>query len=1132
MSLTLLVSQQIPPSPSISTFAFFHALHILTTTTQSQSVIFSSLNLNMAPKSKYRMTYCQCISRRCGEVNYVDADGQLKKGNKISTRLARTHRIEDERHRLTSAASTDLDEIQRPPTSNLGSDSSMEPIDTLIERLRLSSTRNSAGNSRSMHQTPFSPQASTSAIPFRPAPVPSQPRSSLPIFHTSTEEQPVPETDQSNTHLPIFDTSSYMENRLETANPVLIFPLLITAILVVFENISLFTANWLLNVLQGFVTLVKTYGIGHQNEATEPVTFLEQLILDEIPRDIRTVFSNFQLEPDLINFNSCPACFALYHPDHTPKECTHPLNEIPGLFQPGQPPEVPHSDEPEPTCSEPLFKDYRDTKVPIRQYAVQNLHTWISRLVSRHNIEDALDESLVESRKPFNSNEEIGDIHQSYEWKNFQDDDGSQFTAHSGNLTFGMFTDGINPFGNKTSGHKASITFIVLVCLTLPIHLRYLPENLFLAGVAPGPKEPSLEQSNHILSPVVTQLQALWNEGIFLNQTPSHPNGRRIRAALLVVIADLPALRGALGFASHAATNLCSFCFLTHKDITNFNPESWRRRTSSHHQELAFRCRDADDPKKRKDIFKKYGVRYSVLNELSYFKVVDSQVVDSMHNLLLGLLQRHCRHFWSMSDQEDCDPAPPAANVREVRDLLGDMARKAKELFIPRTEDTSHSREDQFQHMEFGTNTSSNDLDFELHGWEGKWVEPSDPEEIVFDQAMLKTINAFLPRIHVPSWINRPIRSLGNASFGKLKADEWRNLFTIQLPLHLIPMWSNGDQRDQSLLKNLAHLASLVNLGLKRTMTSDRINRYRHHLKQYLEGVLILFPHSDLVTNHHMAFHLADCLERFGPVRAWWSFPFERLMGGILKTGHNNHIGQLEITFTKSFGRLGNLAALLKDQRVPALLQPYLTRLLSIIEPIPFVAHTASSLPSDQAIEAKIYRQLIKHMNSQSLDNSAWISAADWTFMSLEEKRVCAPVRASAKFISTVKHKEVTFSTFSHSKNDSVVQVNSGINSTMSFGRIVSIFIHRRLPAGLKKPIDDTWVVIQHFLPVPPSKPNCFLALNEPDLQAHLRLNMFSEPSIHHINHIVSHCAWVEYRAREITHQLDMPTVGLVSVDR
>lgn len=236
------------------------------------------------------------------------------------------------------------------------------------------------------------------------------------------------------------------------------------------------------------------------------------------------------------------------------------------------------------------------------------------------------------------------------------------------------------------------------------------------------------------------------------------------------------------------------------------------------------------------------------------------------------------------------------------------------------------------------------------------------------------------------------------------------------------------------------------------------------------------------------------------------------------------------MTFTRSFGRLGNLAALLKDKRVPMLLQPYLSKLLAIIDPIPFVAKTISSSPSLQPIEPKIYKQLITHLNTHCVDQCAWISAVDYTFLSSNDKKVCSPVRASAKFLSHIAHKEVNFSIFSRSKNDSVVQVD--VNGAMLFGRVISIFIHRRLPVGKKGSVDDTWVVFLSFLPVPPSKPNCFLALNEPDLQAHLRLNILSEPTIIHISQIVSHCAWIEYKPGEITHDLNMPTVALMSVDR
>ncbi|KAG0142752.1 hypothetical protein CROQUDRAFT_219116 [Cronartium quercuum f. sp. fusiforme G11] len=79
-----------------------------------------------------------------------------------------------------------------------------------------------------------------------------------------------------------------------------------------------------------------------------------------------------------------------------------------------------------------------------------------------------------------------------------------------------------------------------------------------------------------------------------------------------------------------------------------------------------------------------------------------------------------------------------------------------------------------------------------------------------------------------------------------------------------------------------------------------------------------------------MAFHLSECLYKFGPVRAWWSFPFERLIGKILKACQNNHIGELEITFFKSFSHGGNLRSLLRSNNFPQELDPFLDELNSL----------------------------------------------------------------------------------------------------------------------------------------------------------------------------------------------------------
>ncbi|KNF02844.1 hypothetical protein PSTG_04129 [Puccinia striiformis f. sp. tritici PST-78] len=103
-------------------------------------------------------------------------------------------------------------------------------------------------------------------------------------------------------------------------------------------------------------------------------------------------------------------------------------------------------------------------------------------------------------------------------------------------------------------------------------------------------------------------------------------------------------------------------------------------------------------------------------------------------------------------------------------------------------------------------------------------------------------VNLF-PGINFPSWIKQPLSLLGKASRGKVKADKWRNLYTMQLPL-ILPIYC-----------------------------------------------ILIFDLETVAPNHYMAIHLAECLKKSGPVRSWWAFPLERLMAQILKASHNNHIG-------------------------------------------------------------------------------------------------------------------------------------------------------------------------------------------------------------------------------------------------
>jgi hypothetical protein len=185
-----------------------------------------------------------------------------------------------------------------------------------------------------------------------------------------------------------------------------------------------------------------------------------------------------------------------------------------------------------------------------------------------------------------------------------------------------------------------------------------------------------------------------------------------------------------------------------------------------------------------------------------------------------------------MADVDD-KKEPKGVPATELRQLLSDAIASgstSRPSCTPRVSGRPPSPELEagipFGEMLFGSITDSSNADFALNNeWDGTWVPPSSGK-IVFDSMVLSFINRSLVKVHILTWIQRPIPVLGKASFGHLKADEWQNLFTIQLPLILPLIWSNHNPASKALLHNFAHLVSLVNLALKRSLNNNHINRY------------------------------------------------------------------------------------------------------------------------------------------------------------------------------------------------------------------------------------------------------------------------------------------------------------------
>ena|SRR5437870_2470944 len=148
----------------------------------------------------------------------------------------------------------------------------------------------------------------------------------------------------------------------------------------------------------------------------------------------------------------------------------------------------------------------------------------------------------------------------------------------------------------------------------------------------------------------------------------------------------------------------------------------------------------------------------------------------------------------------------------------------------------------------------------------------------------------------VPTWFQTVPSNVGDAAAGTLKAAEWRSLATLYLPLALTTLWGEGtshpsEQEAQTLreiLDNSMILFIATRMICSRTMTRDRVTAIRACMSVYVRRVQEIHPHFIPRPNHHMAQHIADFLDDFGPVHSWWCFPFENLIG-ILQRLPTNH---------------------------------------------------------------------------------------------------------------------------------------------------------------------------------------------------------------------------------------------------
>ncbi|XP_039809627.1 uncharacterized protein LOC120673017, partial [Panicum virgatum] len=131
-----------------------------------------------------------------------------------------------------------------------------------------------------------------------------------------------------------------------------------------------------------------------------------------------------------------------------------------------------------------------------------------------------------------------------------------KFDLDARNIRFGLSTDGMNPFGEMSSGHS---TWPVTLCLyNLPPWLCMKRKFIMMPVLIPGPKQPGNDIDVY-LRPLVEELLLLWgDEGVWMWDEYKQENFN-LRALLFVTINDWPALSNLSGH-SNKGYKACTHC--------------------------------------------------------------------------------------------------------------------------------------------------------------------------------------------------------------------------------------------------------------------------------------------------------------------------------------------------------------------------------------------------------------------------------------------------------------------------------------------------------------------------------------------------------------------------------------------
>lgn len=413
----------------------------------------------------------------------------------------------------------------------------------------------------------------------------------------------------------------------------------------VFDHASQRSASSLLKMLKVF-----GYSLISVGQPQGP-TIEQANALKDIPDTIGSLESQLNLGIISKPFAVCPKCSCTYEPSY-------------------------HDNSSEPTydssCSNTTVHgtcnaDILDstTNKPKKLFHYYPFNDWFGKFIAQPGIEEYGDRFCEHISAHLDNPAVKYDSRDGSFVREFPAADGSLFVANRGSegrWFFKFHADSFNYEGNRIRGAHKSTGVIALICLNLPLHQSNDPANVYLAGLIPGPTEPSVLEAahRHYLRHLMTDLQIAYRQGI----TPYHsyktytskqaqPYSRVHRVAVSNGVLDLKAARPVAGLYDVTSHHFCFFCKCWHTahlarvDIQNFTAAD-----NSILQEGARLWSNAKTEQERNHIEAIYGTRCSALWILEYWDPTKQLVPEGMHIFILRVLQNFFRHALGLDNPD------------------------------------------------------------------------------------------------------------------------------------------------------------------------------------------------------------------------------------------------------------------------------------------------------------------------------------------------------------------------------------------------------------------------------------------------------------------------------------------------